>query len=209
MPVCKYNPSYAQLLQPYLLNATLQACNSLYNTKSTLHEHLVKLPEADGVRLMAIYNILGSGTAAGSDLLRSMANVLLLRGERQVLNLWMDELLESPAVALSGLTSFVLDSLERHHGALGLGAKTRRRDLGERLTAAHGRHFRRAQQQTRGAHITTKFGDSAASARKDALLQLMQRDLVLGQVHGLARSIFTWGLAPKLLRDPSNINMPH
>ena len=115
-------PSQAQLYAESLLGddglaAARKACAALVNgaaggvfsgllgggSRRSLYDLLQTLPERDGIRLMALFGVLGGDrlppdSFGGGDLVRMAANARRLRaGGRRVFNLWMDDVLERPS----------------------------------------------------------------------------------------------------------------
>ena len=208
-------PSQAQLYAESLLGddglaAARRACAALVNgaaggvfsgllgggSRRSLYDLLHTLPERDGIRLMALFGVLGGDrlppdSFGGGDLVRMAANARRLRaGGRRVFNLWMDDVLERPSTALSSLAGFFAAAAAAADSHMGLNAS----DLGASLTDGHARLFAARKGDARARerdHITTTdpFAPDVI-ARKARLEGHLMGDPAVAAVLKAVRSTF-------------------
>jgi hypothetical protein len=191
VPICSLaHAGYAaalSLTKP-LLNATVAACAALVTPGWSLNQHLRRLPEADGLRLTGLLNILGGGISeATGDLARSAANLRTLRSSKnsavRFINVFMDDFIAEPRVPLAEIAEFVVD--------LTLGDETQARRSAANTSLAN----RLVQQQT--AKLSNPTGHMTTFRRsrdeKEALLRRHESDPVLAPTYLAWRRLF--GLA--------------
>ena len=208
-------PSQAQLYAESLLGddglaAARRACAALVNgaaggvfsgllgggSRRSLYDLLHTLPERDGIRLMALFGVLGGDrlppdSFGGGDLVRMAANARRLRaGGRRVFNLWMDDVLERPSTTLSSLAGFFAAAAAAADSHMGLNAS----DLGASLTDGHARLFAARKGDARARerdHITTTdpFAPDVI-ARKARLEGHLMGDPAVAAVLKAVRSTF-------------------
>lgn len=191
VPICSLaHAGYAaalSLTEP-LLNATVAACAALVTPGWSLTRHLRRLPEADGLRLMGLLNILGGGISmATGDLARSAANLRTLRSSKnsavRFINVFMDDFIAEPRVPLAEIAEFVVD--------LTLGDETQARRSAANTSLAN-RFVKKQTAELRKptGHMTT-FRRSRDE--KEALLRRHESDPVLAPTYLAWRRLF--GLA--------------
>ena len=194
------------------------ACTALVQPGKTYWQHLRNLTEADGLRLMAFFNIFGTDGgfrwrfSDGGDLTRSAANALSFRAVAAtpdvmpplVANLWMDVVIQDLAVAMAGLADFLVSSLGRD-ASHRTGERRRLADalveqLGSALVTAQEAVYQEQSKYRvtdRGrSHVTSNTTSIEAQKRKARLTASLYDDALLGPVHRQWRRVLGVGDAP-------------
>lgn len=175
-PMCLPPPAFYNLGHEQSSRA-VQACRKIFDDHQSLYYHLLTLPENDGVKLMALRNILGETGKFGEDLLRMVTNYRILRQDpaRRILNVWMDELKARPGAVLSDIVDFVG---ARQSSLLKL--------LMEEQTS---------RMSSTSNHVTSRPYNMSmnASTRIFRLITELEADRDIAPIHSMARSVFTSG----------------
>jgi hypothetical protein len=176
-PMCLEPPAYYHLGHDHSSRA-VHACRNLFDANHSLYNHLLTLPEYDGVKMMALRNILsesGGTEDAGGDLMRMVTNALMLRQDpaRHIHNVWMDELKARPEAVLSGVLDF---------------AGARSSSLLDALLS------QQMKLMSTSKHVTNRPANMAnATRRVPELIRELEADRDIAPIHTIARSVFTWG----------------
>ena len=176
-PMCLEPPAYFRFRHDYSRTA-VRACHQIFDANHSLYHHLLTLPEYDGVKIMALRNILsesGGVEDAGGDLLRMVSNALILSQHptRRIHNVWMDELKARPEAVLSALLDFV-------------GARSS--NLLDALLS------KQTKEISTSKHVTNRPSNMPNATRIPELIRELEADDDIGPIHIIARSVFTWGI---------------
>ena len=181
-------PTHASALEMSgaLLDATVAACAALVTPGHTFYRHLRDLPEKDGLRLVALLSIFG-GTNLEShlptgELGRSAANLRKMQETPQarVLNMFMDDFITRPAVAMSKVSDFVTN--------LTMGDATEEKRARVRASLANKMAQRQTELLRKPSHHMTF--QQRSHEQKEALLLHLDSDPVLAPTYRVWRRLF-------------------
>ena len=171
--------------------------------------YLLTLPEKQGLRLMALLNLLaGFSTpsaagwgAAGGDALRSAANQIAIESSfshyappppENVVTLWMDEVISELEPSMTRLAAFITRSVLNEPLP-----SARVAALAGQLSSDEAASFARA---SRGHHVTSGKGLGSSSAvggnyssaegRREALLEELESDPLFAEAFAVYRGAF-------------------
>ena len=168
---------YHAILDRELANATLQMCHDLYRSTETLHQHLQRLREDEGVRLMALFGVLGAGAGWHweGDMLRMAMNARALQPlaeQGRVHTVWLDEVVQNPEAVFERLARFLLPSVP----------STVAVRAGQTLALQERAELR---AKSGGLHVTSlRLNES----RKVRLISMLTNEPILARVFALALS---------------------